>query len=479
MKKSNKVLMALCCAISILTAFFSGCYLANEQDNPFDPENLPPAFAKTYEGTSGDSGYGLCQTPDGGYIIAGGTSSFGTDGDVWVIKLDKKGTIQWQKSLDSGQDEMARSVHMTRDGGFIIGGNRGNEDTLYQAWVVKLDAEGSVEWNRSFGTVGGNMYDTIKDVIQTSDGGYMFIGSTNDGSFEFNSSDIWIGKLDTDGHLQWQYRYGHQDSNMDDVGHSVIETTDGGYIVAGETKAYDVDGTDAWIMKMTAAGSIALGGGTPLPRKAFGGTGNDTVNSLIATDDGGIICAGRTNSFGAGGYDAWVIKLDINLSIEWQKTYGTAAGNESASSIKACLDGGYMFTGTTTAGHGGDDIWVVKLDSAGSIQWQKAFGNANHDEAQTGIQTADGWFAVAGSTFYGDSDTTHNNVWLLRLDVDGDAGSMAINTNALSSSPGSVTITTPASGNDTDRNPLSSGMGEYDPVCTVGTTSAVTGIQYP
>jgi len=365
----------------------------------------PEYWAKTYGGSSGDWAYSVQQTSDGGYIVAGHTESFGAGGtDFWVLKLASNGSVDWQKTYGRTEDDFARSIQQTSDGGYIVAGDTGSFGAeVSDFWVLKLASNGNVDWQKTYG---GSDGDEVWSVQQTSDGGYIVAGQT--WSFGAGSSDFWVLKLASNGNVDWQKTYGDSDG---DAAYSVQQTSDGGYIVAGHTELFGDGFSDFWVLKLASNGSVDW-------QKTYGGSDGDRAWSVQQTSDGGYIVAGFTDSFGAGSSDFWVLKLTSNGNVDWQKTYG-GTEDDFARSIQQTSDGGYIVAGDTESfGAAGDnDFWVLKLASDGSVDWQKTYGGSGGDIAYPVQQTADGGYIVAGNTRSfgaGSSD-----FWVLRLDESG------------------------------------------------------------
>jgi hypothetical protein len=220
--------------------------------------------------------------------------------------------------------------------------------------------------------------------------------------------DFWILKLDGNGNVQWQKTYG--DTCDTNKAYSVQQTSDGGYIVAGDTWSGE---TNVWILKLDGNGNVQW-------QKSYGSASHEHAGSIQQTSDGGYIVAGYFNSFPAGN-DALVLKLDSDGNVQWQKTYGGPL-DDFANSIRQTSDGGYAVTGYTNSfGAGHSDAWVLKLDDNGSVQWQKTYGGSNLDSAYSIQQTLDGGFIVAGGTGAGAfGDNGDENVWVLKLDGNGE-----------------------------------------------------------
>jgi hypothetical protein len=313
-------------------------------------------FAKTYGGSSDDYARFVQQTSDGGYIVAGTTYSFGAgEWDIFLIKTDAKGNIQWAKAYGGKGSEQASSVQQTSDGGYIVAGyttsfGAGKGDVF----LIKTDANGNIIWAKTYGGKGDN---SVSSVQQTSDGGYIVVGTT--GSFRGGDTDIFLIKTDAKGNIQWAKTYKGTDDDYA-LASSVQQTSDGGYIVVGRTGSFDTGEDEIFLIKVDAKGNIQWA-------KTYGGKGSGEASSVQQTSDGGYIVAGTTDSFGAGGDDIFLIKTDAKGNVQWAKTYG-GAGDDYAYSVQQTSDGGYIVAGYTRSfGAGWDDIILIKTDARGNI----------------------------------------------------------------------------------------------------------------
>ena len=225
---------------------------------------------------------------------------------------------------------------------------------------------------------GGVETDVGFSVLQTSDGGYIIVGYTD--SYGAGFSDVWLVKTDESGGKAWTSTLGGIGG---DGGNSVRQTSDGGYVVAGYTVSYGAGDDDIWLVKTD-------GSGNKVWSRAFGGAGFDMGNQVLQTSDGGYVIVGVTNSYGAGGDDVWLIKTDASGNEVWDKTYGGTAGDRG-NSILQSSDGGYIIAGAThSSGAGFDDVWLLKVDELGNKVWDRAFGGTGSEGGSAVWQTTDG-----------------------------------------------------------------------------------------
>jgi hypothetical protein len=360
-------------------------------------------WTQTYGGADYDHAYSLVQTSDGGYALAGCTASCGAGKyDFWLVKTDAYGTLQWSRTYGAANNEIAYSMIQTLDGGYALAGLTASYGAgKYDFWLVRTDSVGNEQWTQTYG---GADYDYAYSVIQASDGGYAIAGLTN--SFGAGGYDFWLVKTDAYGTLQWSQTYGGTNNNY---AHSMVQTSDGGYALAGYAESLTADDPNFWLVKTDSVGIEQW-------NQTYGGAVYDYAYSMVQTLDGGYALAGLTDSFGAGGYDFWLVKTDSAGNHLWNQTYG-GASYEIAYSMIQTLDGGYALTGFTASfGAGKYDFWLVKTDSAGNHQWNQTYGGAKFDYAYSVVQTADGGYAFAGLTnSYGAGDY---DFWLVRTDVE-------------------------------------------------------------
>jgi hypothetical protein len=366
-------------------------------------------FAKTYGGTDSDFARSVQQTSDGGYILAGETRSFGTGGDILLIKTDANGNIIWAKTYGGTNGDGTTSVQQTSDGGYILaGGTRSFGAGGSDIFLIKTDANGNIQWAKTYG---GTRYDWAYSVQQTSDGGYIVVGET--GSSVIGVGNIFLMKTNASGNVQWAKIYG----GGYELVYSVQQTLDGGYILAGGTRSFGAGDWDVFLINTDASGNLKW-------TKTYGGTNWELAYSVQQTSDGGYIVAGTTNSFGAGWGDIFLIKTDANGNIQWAKTYGGTYGDK-AYSVQQTSDGGYIVAGYTDSfGAGSGDIFLIKTDANGNIIWAKTYGGGKYEEAYSVQQASDGGYIVAGATY--SFSVGSWDIFLIKTDANGNMGSCSI-----------------------------------------------------
>ena len=299
---------------------------------------------------------------------------------------------------------------------------------MFMSYRNTIYAQPVIQWQLSLG-------DTADDVAlgaqQTWDSGYIIVGynGCNNGNVTANHgfADYWVVKLSPSGNLIWQKSLGGSNA---DYGESIMQTFDGGFIVAGTTGSSDGDVTgfhglyDYWVVKLDDTGGVQW-------QKTYGGSDDDELWQIVQTTDSGYIMTGYSYSTDGditsphGDYDAWIVKISNTGSIQWQRSLG-GSGHDDLTSIRQTYDGGYIVTGFSnsadgdlTLNHGGYDYWVVKLSDTGSIQWQKSYGGSGADKGWSVQQTPDSGYIVLGSSNSADGDVTGNiggyDYWVVKL----------------------------------------------------------------
>ena len=343
-------------------------------------------WEKTFGGTDHDSGYSVQQTSDGGYIIVGETSSYGAgDFDVYLIKTDSEGNRMWEKTFGGTKGDHGYSVQQTSDGGYIIVGETSSYGVGYtNVYLIKTNPEGNLVWQKTFGSFDGTGYNSGYSVEQISDGSYVIVGS--------NGSDVYLIKVDSQGNLVWEKTFG---GTKGDHGRSVQQTSDGGYIIVGETSSYGAS-VDVYLIKTDSEGNRVW-------EKTFGGTSWDDGECVQQTSDGGYIIVGQTG-WTTPNSDVYLIKVDSQGNLVWEKTFG-GTDHDSGYSVQQTSDGGYIVVGATgSVGLSWRDIYLLKVDSQGNLAWEKTFGGTKSTWGPSIERTSDGAYVIVGGIEYDEAN---------------------------------------------------------------------------
>ncbi len=407
-------------------------------------------FQKILGGSAHDWIESAMPTNDDGFIAVGSTKSndrpglanHNSDGstDIWLVKMNKWGAVQWQKTLGGTAWDFGKKAIQTLDGCYAVAGITHSNDGDISGykdngdfWIGKLNSEGRLLWQK---TIGGSDEEFLTDMICTNDGGFVLAGYTlsNDGDVAVNygSTDCWIVKLDSSGDIQWEKTIGGSDM---DYCFSVVQTSDKGYAIAAATASTDGDfrhikskgGTDFLMLKLSPEGEIQW-------KKNYGGSKNDIAYSITQTKDDGFAIAGETYSDDhedssrntSDNPDLWLIKLDRTGNLQWEKVLGGTSW-EYFGSLVQTNDLGFLICGVTASNDGdilvnqGDsDGWVVKLDYIGNIEWQQTIGgSAAETNPFIGFQTKENDYLIAGNSKSTDGDliggSSNGDVVMLKI----------------------------------------------------------------
>ncbi len=419
-------------AVFALVAFAS-CTSDDSEPNPIEEVTFlgEMDWVKSFGGTGEETAQAVIQTSDGGFAVLGYSSS--TDGDIvgkttevndyWLLKLDAEGNLLWNKTYGGTKDDRGQSVVQTSEGGYaIVGyamsddGDGSNNEGFHDNWILRLDANGNILWEKSFGFSG---HDHSYDVTQTSDGGLFFAGfldvtssggegNTGKGSYltRHGVGEFWGTKLDIDGNLVWRRYFG---GTNNDRSFGVLEANDGGLLMAGASESNDFDVSnskgsyDFWVVKVSSTGTL-------LWESSFGGTGIDKSYDIVKTNDNAYVITGNTFSTDTdisrnnGESDVWLIKIDDNGNLVWEKTFGGTAF-DAARGLSTTADGGFVIAGNSKSvdgdlqeNKGENDLWIVKTDSAGNLTYQSTFGGSGLDYGFDALETEDGSLILVGET---------------------------------------------------------------------------------
>lgn len=373
-------------------------------------------WEKTFGGSGKDAGDSIWQTIDGGYIIVGETTSYGAgDRDIWLIKTDAEGNIEWDTTFGGTNYDRGKMGQQTSDEGYIIIGYTASFGAGgLDAWLIKTDGEGNKQWNKTFG---GNGDEEGISVQQTSDGGYILGATTN--SYGAGDIDAWLIKTDSNGNETWNITVGGE---YVDGCEFARQTSDGGFIFIGYKDIFDPDDlySDVLLVKTDAYGTIEW-------EKIFNKGKMDMGHSVQQTSDGGYILTGWIDAGLFGGGDVWLMKTDADGNETWENTIGKKLSSDAALWVEQTLDGGYILTGCTGFLIMGLADWaipgvplldktlVIKTDDMGNLEWQTKCG-PGICMGRSIKPTTHGGYIVVGNT--GNHHNT-KDVLLVKLDANG------------------------------------------------------------
>ena len=389
---------------------------------------------KNYGGSKNDVANAVVKTRDGGAVVLGYTQSINGDitdktnenFDFWVLKLDAENNIQWSKTFGGTNDDRGNDIIQTNDGGYAVLGystssdqdvseNAGSQDF----WMIKLNANGSISWSKTFGYTGADFGTTL---LQTADNSYLITGvldvtaSAGQGNSQRHAGgDIWAIKLSENGELQWSKYFG---GSFTDAPFGVVETEDHNFIIAGSSDSGDVDisnnngSYDFWVLKIASNGSL-------LWERSFGGSEIDEGRAITTTNDGNFIIVGDTRSADKdvsnnnGAADVWVIKMNTDGNLIWEKTIG-GTSFDVARSVSKTQDDGFIISGSSRSldnsftNQGQNDALLLKIDAEGNGVWKQTIGGAEIDFFYDAVQLNDASIIAVGETNSSNGDLTEN-----------------------------------------------------------------------
>jgi hypothetical protein len=394
---------------------------------------------KTFGGSLEDYAQSVTQTSDGNLVVLGTSASIdgtvtdktNTDYDYWLMKLDPQGNVLWSKTYGGSREDIGQKVVETSDGGFAIAGYSQSSDGdasanqgFHDNWLLRLDSQGNILWEKSYGYAG---HDHAYSLIQTNDGGFFMTGfldvtasggegnQRNSNSNRHGIGEFWCHKLDAHGNIQWRRYFG---GSNNDRSYGVVQANDGGFVVTGFSESNDFDITnnhgsyDYWVIKLDVQGNL-------LWEKSFGGSEVDQSRAIVKTADNSYIIAG--NSFSSdgdidinlGSSDFWLIKINDSGELLWSKNYG-GSNFDYATAINKTSNG-FIISGYSQSSnnqlsnnYGDNDYWVIKIDNQGNLLWQKSFGGSGFDLAFDAIETFNNHIIVVGETESNDYDIVNN-----------------------------------------------------------------------
>ena len=345
------------------------------------------------------------------------------ENDYWLLKFDTEGNLQWNRTYGGSKDDIGQSLAQTADGGYVLTGYSMSDDGdasknqgFHDNWILKLDEKGDLEWERSYGFSG---HDHSYDILQTADGGFFFTGFLDitsaraDGNTEKGNGltshgvgEFWGTKIDQEGSVQWRGYFG---GTNNDRAHAVVQAEDGGFVMTGfsESDDFDISSTngsyDFWMVKVDPFGNLEW-------EHSFGGSGIEVSYDIAKTEDSGYVVVGNTFSNDGhifqnkGASDIWLIKVDEEGNLLWERTFG-GSEFDLAQAVVQSKDGGFLITGNSKSSdldapenNGENDIWVIKTNGNGDLVWQKSFGGSGLDFGLDILEDENGHILVVGES---------------------------------------------------------------------------------
>ena len=397
-------------------------------------------WIRNFGGSGEDKAQAIINTSDGGYAVLGYTNS--TDGDLagkqlavndfWLLKLNENGELLWSRTYGGSKDDRGQSLIQTSDGGYaIVGyamsddGDGSNNEGFHDNWILKLDPQGNILWERSFGFSG---HDHSYDLLETEDGGFFFAGfldvTSSGGAGNTNKiftsptahgvGEFWGTLLNPQGEILWQRYFG---GTNNDRAYAVARAQDGGFVMAGFSESEDFDisqsrgSYDFWVVKISQEGELVW-------ERSFGGSGIDIAFDIAATSDNAYAIVGHSFSSDTdvtanhGEADIWLIKIDDSGQLLWERNLG-GSSFDAAQGIRESSDGGFIISGNSRSNdmdleiNGGEnDIWLLKTDSEGSLIWQQTFGGSGIDFGFDLVEKGDLSIVIAGESGSADFNST-------------------------------------------------------------------------
>jgi hypothetical protein len=388
--------------IIIILALLNSC-----RGETFSPSQAD-SFIKFFGDNNKDEGYDIRSLNDGGYLLVGTTTTENEGTNVILIRTDKYGNEVWESRQFGGlHDDRAYSLAELSDGSFAILGSTTveaqNGNLVSNMYLIKANSRGDTLWTRNYG---GYSHETGFNLSETSDGGFILIGSTE--SLNTGEKDIILIKTDPEGFEQWTRVHG---GPSDDVGTYVVET-DYGYIYTGYTRSYSQSGqanSNIFIVKTNRLGRVTY-------PYTYGSTGDDYGKALIPMPEGGYLILGTTTDSGNDRKNVFLARLEEDISNPlWIKQYGGQT-NHVASCIKVTNEGNFVITGTQEISSGNHVIFLLKTDNNGNQLFLRTFGGSGHQRAEAIDLTLDGGYVITGSNELGGNSM----ITLIKTKSDGD-----------------------------------------------------------
>ncbi|RMG18651.1 MAG: caspase family protein, partial [Bacteroidetes bacterium] len=352
----------------------------------------------------------VIQCSDGGYLLAGPTNSYGSgSSDIWVMKLDPDGQQLWRKLFGGRGTDLPHDLIETTEGEYVLAGYTQNSRGEKNALVFKIDHEGRMLWHHTFG---GEDQDEARSIIQTRDGGFAVCGNTR--SFAAAEIDIWVLRLDSEGEKIWENTVRSQSEEM---GRSIVQTQDGGFVIAGyrdmsDKAAGEDKNADMILVKLNARGKGVW------RKKLYGDVGNEVAEAIVETPEGDLVVAGWTQNPATRSMDGMLLKVNHRGNAIWKRTYGRS-GRDLLYDLTPTADGGYALIGETADAQGiPSDLWLLRVDEDGRSLWERRLGDTQEEVGFSIDQAFDGGFVLGGLTK--SFSEGGRDMWIVKTNLRGD-----------------------------------------------------------
>lgn len=346
-------------------------------------------FQYTFGGGKKDVLYSTIETDDKGFISVGYTESFGAGNyDMYLIKNDSVGNLEWSKTYGGKKEDYGRSIIKSNDGkGYVMLGysNSFSVNNYFDIYLVKVNMNGDTLWSKYYGL---DRSEYGYSIIPTKEGGYMLLGEVINNINGDKNSDIMLIKVGEAGQFEWSKIYG---GNLTDYLYSIEQLEDGTYLLGGETNSFGAGEWDFLAVRLQVDGKIQMA-------KTYGGLKTDFGRFAISGKDGGVLIGGNSFNYGAGDMDFVLIYTNKDGVIEWSQSYGDI-GTEYMLDITKTKEGGYLVSGYTNSfGTHVEDIFLLRLKADGKLLWGKTIGGDYGDYGVSVIPTSNKGVVITGNT---------------------------------------------------------------------------------
>jgi hypothetical protein len=354
------------------------------------------AWERTYGLAEAEYGNAVVHIPGQGFAVAGRTTSKGAGlDDMWLVRLDEAGELLWDRTYGTASSEIANGIALAPDGGFLLVGTGYTPQTSLDWWVVRTDAAGAMQWDKTFATTDA---DHAFAAVAVAEGGFAVAGVRD--RVAKGTGRFWLIRLADDGAVQWEEIYG--DLADEQLAYGLVEFPGDGFALAGTASE------DFWLVRTDLDGNV-------LWDRSFDLAGHyDRATALARTADDGLVLAGWSEQGATA--DFWVVRTDADGEPVWTQAYDREA-RDLAEDVAVLADGGLVIVGSSQVMGGDTDLWIVRTDAAGALVWQRSFGGAAHDAGNGVAALPNSDLVFVGRTQ--SQGAGSDDAWALRTDADG------------------------------------------------------------